>query len=119
MARLADYCVSRTSTLSAGLGFGGAGRSILQRRIEHLLSLDWSNNQQPKPLFGNAALLIGIMPLTALIWVPVNDAATGRTLFSPWPQISASFLREFGISVRDYEVDNHRLLEHIHRREGL
>ena len=119
MARLADYCVSRTSTLSAGLGFGGAGRSIMQRRIEHLLSLDWSKNLQPAPLFGNAALLICIMPLTALIWVPVNDSATGRTLVSPWPRISASVLREFGISVRDYEVDNHRLLEHIHRREGL
>lgn len=119
MARLADYCVSRTSTLSAGLGFGGAGRTILQRRIDHLLSLDWSNDLQSKPLSGKAALLIGIMPLTALIWVPVSDTATGRSLVSPWPRISASVLREFGISVRDYEVDNHRLLEHIHRREGL
>ena len=119
MARLADYCVSQTSTLAAGLGFVGAGPSILQRRMEHLLSLDWSNNLQPKPWFGNATLLIGVLPLTALIWVPVNDSATGRTLVSPWPQISASVLREFGISVRDYEVDNHRLLEHMHRREGL
>ena len=118
MARLADYCVSRTSNLAAGLGFGGAGPSILQRRIDHLLTLNWSN-LQPEPFPLQAALLVSVMPLAALIWIPVNDSATGRTLVSPWPQISASVLREFGISVRDYEVDNHRLLEHIHRREGL
>lgn len=119
MARLADYCVSRTSSLAAGMGFGGAGRSILQRRIDQLLSLDWSTNPRPKMLFGSAALLVGIMPLTVFIWIPINDSATGRSLISPWPQISASVLREFGVSVRDYEVDNHRLLEHIHRRKGL
>lgn len=54
-----------------------------------------------------------------LIWVPVDDSATGRTIFSPWPQISASALREFGVAVRTCEVDNHRLMEDIHRREGL
>lgn len=119
MARLADYCVLRTSTLAAGLGFAGAGRSILQQRIEHLLSLDWNNKTQPQPLHWKATLLVSIMLLTALIWIPINDSATGRTMVSPWPQISASVLREFGIPVRDYEVDNHRLLEHIHRRKGL
>jgi bla regulator protein blaR1 len=119
MARLADSCVSCTSSLAAGLGFTGVGRSILQRRIDQLLSLDWAADSGSKSYFGQAALLIGILPITALIWVPVNDSATGRTIFSPWPQISSSVLREFGISVRDYEVDNHRLQEHIHRREGL
>lgn len=119
MARLADFCVSRTSSLAAGLGFSGAGRSILQRRIDQLLSLDWSTNSRSKPNGGQAAILFGILPITALIWVPVNDSATGRTIVSPWPQISASVLREFGVAVRDYEVDNHRLMEHIHRREGL
>ena len=119
MARLADICVSRTSSLAAGLGFSGAGRSILQRRVDQLLSLDWSTNSPTMPHVRPAALLFGIMPITALIWVPVNDSATGRTIVSPWPQVSASVLREFGIAVRDYEVDNHRLMEHIHRREGL
>lgn len=119
MARLADYCVSRTSSLAAGVGFAGAGHSILQRRIDQLLALDWSPHARPKSHLGQAAFLFGIMPLTALIWVPVNDSAPGRTLVSPWPQISASVLREFGIAVRDYEVDNHRLMEHVHRREGL
>ncbi len=119
MARLADFCVSRTSSLAAGLGFAGAGRSILQRRIDQLLSLDWSTDSRSKSHIGQAAFLLGMMPITALIWVPVNDSATGRSIVSPWPQISASVLREFGVAVRDYEVDNHRLMEHIHRREGL
>jgi bla regulator protein BlaR1 len=119
MARLADFCVSRTSSLAAGLGFSGAGRSILQRRIDQLLSLDWSADSRTKSYLGQAALLIGILPIATLIWVPINDSATGRTIVSPWPQISASVLREFGVAVRDYEVDNHRLMEHIHRREGL
>lgn len=119
MARLADICVSRTSSLAAGLGFSGAGRSILQRRIDQLLSLDWSTKTQSKSSLRQTALLTGILPVTALIWVPVNDSATGRTILSPWPQISASVLREFGVAVRDYEVDNHRLMEHIHRQEGL
>ena len=119
MARLADFCVSRTSSLAAGLGFSGTGRSILQRRIDQLLSLDWSAKTRSKSSPRQTALLIGILPVTALIWVPVNDSATGRTIVSPWPQISASVLREFGVAVRDYEVDNHRLMERIHRREGL
>jgi len=119
MARLADSCVSRNSKLAAGLGFAGAGRSILQRRVDQLLSFDWSANTRFKSSPARAALLIGILPVTALIWVPVNDSATGRTIVSPWPQVSASVLREFGVAVRDYEVDNHRLMEHNHRREGL
>lgn len=119
MARLADTCVARNSSLAAGLGFFGVGRSILQRRIDQLLSLDWPSASRSKSHYGQAALLLGTMPLAALIWIPVNDSATGRTMISPWPRISASVLREFGVTVRDYEVDNHRLMEHIHRREGL
>lgn len=119
MARLADSCVSRTSRLAAGLGFSGDGRSILKRRIDQLLSLDWSAGSRSTSCVGQSLFLLGILPITALIWVPVNESATGRTIVSPWPQISASVLREFGVAVRDYEVDNHRLMEHIHRREGL
>jgi len=117
MVRLSDFCRGRTSELAAGMGFGGHGRSMIQRRVDQLLSLDGSPRQTPQNHRVVSAVLMMAAILASTVWVPLNAQATGRTLFSPWPGLSASILHELGISVRDYEVDTHRLLEHEHDAE--
>lgn len=114
MVRLTDFCLGRSSELAAGMKFVGSGRSMIQRRVEQLLSLDGSPRHAQQDPRSVSAVLFTAAILASTVWVPLNAQATGRTLFSPWPGLSASVLHELGISVRDYEVDNHRLLEHEH-----
>ncbi len=49
-----------------------------------------------------------------LVWVPVDVAASTRSVWSPWPAWSAQALQAVGIRVRDYEIDAHRLRPHQH-----
>ncbi len=118
MVRLAEMCTSRTRGLVAGLGFGGAGRSMIQRRVEQILARDWSRElPQINSLPTRHRLTLAMTAVAAaLIWIPLNPEATGRTLLSPWPSITAAALHEVGLEVRDYEVDRHRLHEHSHVR---
>jgi bla regulator protein BlaR1 len=118
MVRLAEFCTTRTHGLVAGLSFGGSGRSIIQRRVDQILSLDWSSAEKDGPgktLLQRCVLTTAAL-LAALIWIPLNPDATGRTILSPWPAVTAAVLHEAGIEVRDYEVDRHRLHEHTHVR---
>lgn len=114
MVRLAEMCTNRTRGLVAGLGFGGAGRSMIQRRVEQILTRDWSR-ELPQinslPMRHRLTLTMTAI-VAAIIWIPLNPEATGRTLLSPWPSVTAAALYEVGLEVRDYEVDRHRLHEH-------
>jgi beta-lactamase regulating signal transducer with metallopeptidase domain len=114
MMRLASQCTIRTNGLVAGLGFSGSGQSMIQRRVEHLLAMDWSATRHPLRSLRSSSLITLTAIIASLFWIPLNADATGRTLLSPWPHISASLLHEMGIHVRDYELDSHRLKEHPH-----
>lgn len=116
MIRLAELCSSRTRRLVAGLRFGGAGKSMIQRRVDQILSRDWSSeaNTTESLTIGHRTVLGFTAVLAALIWIPLNPDATGRTVLSPWPAVTAAVLHEAGLEVRDYELDRHRLHEHTH-----
>ena len=92
---------------------------MLQQRVECLVQ----HSLAPVPetaiagrqfgIFGAAALL------ASMLWLPLGSAATARSLFSPWPSESAVFLKEIGISVRDYEIDARLLSERQERESGF
>jgi hypothetical protein len=52
--------------------------------------------------------------ICSLIWLPVNPNASRRAGWSPWPTWSADALDATGVTVRDYEIDGHRLSHHNH-----
>ncbi|MFN9720779.1 MAG: M56 family metallopeptidase [Planctomycetota bacterium] len=114
MVRLAEQRSHRTPGLAAGLGFGGAGRSMIQRRVDQILTRDWTSDlRSMTSLPKRYQLALGVTTLlAAIIWIPLNSEATGRTILSPWPSITAAALHEAGLEVRDYELDRHRLHEH-------
>lgn len=118
MIRLADLCSTRTRRLVAGLRFGGTGKSMIQRRVDQILSRDWSSETSltSSVSIGYRAVLGLTAVLAALIWIPLNPDATGRTILSPWPSVTAAVLHEAGLEVRDYELDRHRLHEHSRER---
>jgi bla regulator protein blaR1 len=115
MVRLSESCTLRTHRLVAGLGFGGAGESMIKRRAAHLLSLNWTDPAPRTHERGETIMFVTAAVLVSLIWIPLNALATDRAIFSPWPRVTASVLREMGMTVRDYEIDNHRLLERVER----
>jgi hypothetical protein len=119
MVRLAEFCTTRNHGLVAGLRFGGSGRSIIQRRVDQILSLDWSSTetQVSRNTLLQQSALMAVAIIAALIWIPLNPDVTGRTILSPWPAVTAAVLHEAGIEVRDYEVDRHRLHEHNRMRD--
>ena len=100
--------------LSAGAALQGTG-SLLQERAARIARRTWS---LPTPAgTGACRKLLLITALCGLIWLPVNVSASNRSVWSPWPRWSASILHELGITVRDYEIDSHRLLQHKHYSE--
>jgi bla regulator protein BlaR1 len=109
MVRLAEDCRSIPNRLVAGLGFTGKGRSMIQARVDQLLSIEWSGNSHPQCRLRHIACLWLATCIVMLAWIPVNAQVTDRTVLSPWPSLSAAILHECGIPVRDYEQDSHRL----------
>jgi beta-lactamase regulating signal transducer with metallopeptidase domain len=114
LLRLIESQVSAPSRLPAGLGFLG-DTSLLSRRAAALAD---TLDQPVKP---TRRWRPTIAPLIAagiciLVWLPVNPLASRRATWSPWPAWSARALDASGITVRDYEVDGHRLSKHPHLR---
>jgi beta-lactamase regulating signal transducer with metallopeptidase domain len=114
MIRVSDSCMLLSSRLAAGMGFTGEGRSMIQRRVDQLMSVDWGRCSDAIKTAPSSSLLTITAIAVSLVWIPLNADATGRTILSPWPEATAAMLHELGFSVRDYEVDRHRLLEHEH-----
>lgn len=98
--------------LSAGLAFRGA-TSLLQERAARIAGRTWRRNGGPAGTFVRRKLT-AVAVLISLAWLPVNAAASGRSMWSPWPGWTAKVLYEFGIVARDYEIDGHRLPQHRH-----
>lgn len=93
---------------STALGFG-AERSQLVERVERLASRDWMSPAPIDARWKSAAPWAGALAATLLLWAPLDAEASRRSLWSPWPGWSAAVLQSLGVSVRDYEVDGHRL----------
>jgi hypothetical protein len=93
---------------------------MLQQRVEQLLAIDWTLPRNCDSGFEPAAAMRSVVCLSITgmlaggIWIPLNSHASGRSLFSPWPVPTATLLHEAGIEVRDYELDNHRIVGHFH-----
>ncbi|MBL8816734.1 MAG: M56 family metallopeptidase [Planctomyces sp.] len=113
LLRLSEQPMGKTPRMPSGLSFAGHG-SLLQHRVDSLLRLV-SARPAKSSRAGRSLILLCIAAIgLGIIWLPVNPYASHRSLVSPWPKVSASALKGMGISVRDFEIDNHRLHEHPH-----
>jgi bla regulator protein blaR1 len=112
LLRLIELHLKAPTLLPAGLGFLGDA-SLLSRRA-NLLVDSFEKPNQPCPRWRPlGAFAVGILA-AMLVWLPVNPRASRRSELSPWPEWSARTLEAFGMPVRDYEIDGHRLDGHEH-----
>ncbi|MEZ6035144.1 MAG: M56 family metallopeptidase [Planctomycetaceae bacterium] len=123
LMRLSVPSFARPHILPVGLNLFARDVSMVQRRVDQLLSIDWSrphcekNSQSESETRGRTRLLAVASVMLTAIWIPLNSEATGRALFSPWPSSTATLLQEVGFSVRDYELDSHRVSEQFHAED--
>lgn len=120
LMRLSASSLHRFPDFPIRLNLFSNDESTVRHRVDQLLAIDWTLPQRSEAASRNSEILkgAGLLVLTGLmataIWIPLNPQATGRTLFSPWPASTATLLHEVGISVRDYELDSHRVTERFH-----
>ena len=112
LLRLAEFGCSPARSRLANGATGDRG-SILAERAERLSRpgrAPLETRRWPLSLLP-AALACAVM---AVLWIPIDTAASTRSLWSPWPAWSASALQSLGIPARDYEIDGHRLRPYHH-----
>lgn len=123
LMRLSVPSFARPHISPIGLNLFARDVSMVQRRVDQLLAIDWSRPQREKisrsdsETRGRTRLLAVASVMLTAIWIPLNSEATGRALFSPWPSSTATLLQEVGFSVRDYELDSHRVSEQFHAED--
>jgi bla regulator protein blaR1 len=110
MLRLIESKVKRAERLLAGVGFL-EGKNLLSRRTQALIDRVDHLDRSHIPLHPKRFVLLGTVAVVmcSLIWLPVNPNASRRAEWSPWPTWTAAALDATGVTVRDYEVDGHRL----------
>ena len=93
----------------------GRGSGIVAsraRRLAEIARFGWSPRRSRRAMTSAAcAWLIAVVSCFGL-WLPVDVFASPRSNWSPWPRWSATVLREFGISARDFEVYDDRIELH-------
>ena len=120
LMRLSESTSRRAPVLLIGLNLISGGASMIQKRVDQLLAIDWTLPRRFESVFlpietVRSVICLSITGMLAAgIWIPLNSQASGRTFFSPWPMPTATLLHEAGIEVRDYELDSHRIVEHFH-----
>ena len=123
LLRLSVPALPASPVLPIGLTLFTRDPSTLTQRVEQLLAIDWTlcgrsaAPAETSRLPGRKLLLVMVSMFVTAIWIPLNARATGRTFFSPWPSSTATLLQEIGISVRDYELDSHRVSEQFHAED--
>jgi hypothetical protein len=108
LLRLAERLAPPTTSLAVGLPFSGNPAFLTERatRMETMARPDSLCTSHRH----SACLPLVTAPIVMLaVWLPLDGGASRRSVWSPWPRWTASCLQTVGISVRDYEVDNHRL----------
>lgn len=105
-------CQDVTPHLPAGSGFITHG-AAMQARVDALLGRRGAAT--PRSM-GVSRAIMSLMAavIVSTVWLPIDPSVTRRSVFSPWPPVSAVALRELGIIVRDYEIDSHRTQVHKH-----
>lgn len=112
LLRLIELQLKSPTLLPAGLGFLGDA-SLLSRRA-NLLVDSFEKPEEPCPRWRPLGAFAIAVLVSMMVWLPVNPRASRRSEWSPWPAWSARTLEAFGIPVRDYEIDGHRLDGHDH-----
>ncbi|MCA9072248.1 MAG: M56 family metallopeptidase [Planctomycetaceae bacterium] len=114
LLRLTDSIPQVRSLLPAGLGFGDQPSMFKQRLDRIRKTLPSISSTDTRPGYFSIALVC-IALCTTTLRVPTNVTANSRTHWSPWPRWSATCLQFVGISVRDFELDGHRIRPHHHK----
>jgi bla regulator protein blaR1 len=113
MLLLAETLPPKRILFPVGLGFGDQP-SMLRQRIARLTHSLAPATQKAR----GQRLLLGLLATTALcvmvLRVPINVTANHQAWWSPWPRWTAGWLNVMGVSVRDYELNGHRLRPHHH-----
>ena len=109
LLRLIESPLKSPERLPAGVGFMG-DTSLLSRRATALVET-LGRYETTSPAKNRAAIAAVVIMglLCSFLWLPVNPNASRRADWSPWPTWSAHALNATGLSLRDYEIDGHRL----------
>jgi beta-lactamase regulating signal transducer with metallopeptidase domain len=99
-----------THGLPVGLALLGS-RSEIQERVKRLVERTWEQIQ-PARQWSQMSNQLLVAASCLLVWIPLDPASSSRSMWSPWPEWTAVALHAMGISVRDYEIDSHRLVQH-------
>ncbi len=118
LLRLSEQRMEVGLGMPAGLAFVH-GVSLVQRRADRLARRNWNVAPARWPFAAMVAPVVGSALLACVIWLPVNEEASGRSVWSPWPKWTATALHELGIAARDYELDGHRVHPHEHFQHGM
>lgn len=113
LLRITEQRVGAGLGLPAGLNFA-SGESMVQRRAKRIASRDWRILPVRRSFAVVMAPLLAAFAVSLGVWLPINMGASHRSVWSPWPQWSATALHELGVTVRDFEIDSHRLRHHKH-----
>ncbi|MEZ6065821.1 MAG: M56 family metallopeptidase [Planctomycetaceae bacterium] len=111
LLQLAEIEAQRPSRGSLGIGLVSSPSQV-RLRVEQMLR-GRSMAAAPRKRAGlGFVVFVCAAVLASLLWLPVDVGATSRSAWSPWPSWTANALRTFDITLRDYEVDGHRLRPH-------
>ena len=109
-------CREPRSALASPAVSGQAG--ILSRRAQKLGSSEQSGAiEAGRSMWAPAPAALALAAML-LIWIPIDVAASARSVWAPWPAWSAHAVQAIGIPARDYEIDAHRLKAYEHGRES-
>lgn len=118
------WLVENGTTLPSGLATGAAftgSQSLVQQRAKRIFEWSQHLSSRSRPPASGGILVALTLPIclcvvvAMAIWIPLNPMASHRSIWSPWPRVSAEVLQTFGITVIDYEVDGYRLRHHVHQ----
>lgn len=106
-------CTRNGSRLA--ISAAGASPSLLAARARKLGAADSQESSGKRVWRWTWAPLAVALIATTLVWIPIDVAASSRSVWSPWPTWSARTLQALGIAARDYEIDGHRLRPFLHK----
>lgn len=107
LLRIAERAAGAPEPSFLGLRFGGA-EGLMQRRAAMIVGRLGSPAE--RTAVDGAMLALLAAAVAWAVWLPIDPSASQRSAWSPWPAWTARAMDAVGISVRDYEIDGHRLL---------
>lgn len=106
LLKAVEYSLLAKGMSPARLDFN-QNRNLITQRVNRLVTqADCPPSGKHRP---NGRLLAGTLSvvtvLIALLWCPLQLHVSQRADWTPWPKWTASVLNNFGLTVRDYEID--------------